>query len=672
MLTPILLIMAGLLIGVSVKALGRYIPLPYTVLLFGVGIGLGFLTRLPIGEIASLQQGLDLISEMNPDFILYVFLPVLVFDAAYEMDLHVFRKTLFNASLLAGPGLVFCMLLTAALVMAMYTLFSGTYDPALWTYALMFGGLISATDPVAVVALLQELGTSKRFSTLVDGESLLNDGTGLVCFMMFYSKFAGEGSIDHPLMYFVWVVVASFAIGYLIYQLSILLVRHIREEILQNCIMVAAAYITFMIAQHAFDVSGVIALVVFGHFFAQRGRPHLKPEVNEWMEKFWSFMAYIANTLIFLMVGILIATKVDLNWTMLLGVVLVFIGLNIIRYLMIIVLMPLLRRSGYGLSWRESVILGWGGLRGALGMSMALMVSCNPNIPLEIRHHILVYTAGIVTLTLCINATTSKWLVRKLQLIEKPSVAERHIRYRLLTLIRRADCDILALLRQNPYLECADWKAVESKMITAPETEVGTELLTGEEMLALIRTDVITHMESVANDYYQRGILNFYSYRHIVDSFAVLSDFEGRKPIAADDLRKDVARRQWFVSRRRRLTDACNLCRGYVMLLLDSRAFLEAMRHSEVVELKIEKQTIDTVLAEVDALISEATILLDEQSHLDPQLFAEAVTDKATRMLLAGERAQVEKLVGQGVMSRQTADVLLADIARRQGYEIVG
>lgn len=417
MLTPILLIMSGILIGVIIKSLGRRIKVPYTVMLFAIGLLVGWVASgglLPVDN--ALARHIELIERMNPDFIIYVFLPILVFDAAYEMDITAFRKTLLNASLLAGPGVVIAMLLTACLVMALLWV-NGEYCPERWTYALMFGGLISATDPVAVVALLQELGTSKRFSTLVDAESLFNDATGLVCFMMFYSNFAGGGNIGNPLVYFAWVVLASCIIGFVVYRVTLAGVKLLKgQEMLQNCLVVVASYTTFLTAHYTMEVSGVIALVVFGHFFAQYGRPKLPRETNKFMEKFWEFLAYICNTLIFIIVGILIAYKVDVTWIRILFTILIFIGLNIIRYLMILILMPLLRHNGYGLSWKEFAVLGWGGLRGALSMSMALMVSYNTAIPQDTRHNILIYTAGVITLTMCVNATTCKWLVKKLKL----------------------------------------------------------------------------------------------------------------------------------------------------------------------------------------------------------------------------------------------------------------
>jgi len=669
MLNTIILIMAGILVGVLVKVLTRYVKVPYTVLLFAIGIVLGILSKTCLSDLAFTTEGIRLISEMDPDIILFVFLPILVFDAAYEMDLHVFRKTLFNASVLAGPGVVICMLLTACLVMGMATIWGG-YDPTLWPFALMFGGLISATDPVAVVALLQELGTKKRFSTLVDGESLLNDGTGLVCFMMFYSVYAGQGEIHHPFLYFVWVVMSSFVIGFVFARLAIWLVERIaKEEVLQNCIMVAGAYITFMLAQSTFGVSGVIALVVFGHVFAQSGRPHLKPETNEWMGKFWGLMAYAANTLIFLIVGIIIATHINVTWEMIGGIVLMFIGLNVIRYFMVLVLMPILRRSGYGLSWREYIILGWSGLRGALGMCMALMVNCNQNIPEEIRHHVLIYTAGIVTLTLCVNATLSKTIVNKLKLSGVESASEKHIWNQILSLLRNHDKEALTKLKQDPYLEQANWQEVENKMIVVPE--IKDEDLSKHEMLCLLRRNVLAHIEKVINDYYHDGILNFYSYERMTSTLAEINDFEGDHIFDGEALQKDLNRRRWFRSRRRAVPDACNLCRGYVMIMLETREFINKPLKGKVMNLPIEKETLDIVCGEIDQMIELASTLLEGYRKDYPTIFAEGVTDKATRMLLASERGKVEELLKNGVLSQDAADALYADIAERQGLEIV-
>ena len=210
LLVPLLLAIGGLVVGALLKSLLRRSRVPYTVALFAVGLLVGLADRYGLFRaVPEVGEALTGVANINPDFILYIFLPVLIFDAAYELNLHIFKKTLANATLLAVPGLVICMLLTAVLLMVISLAVPG-YGQWTWSFALMFGALISATDPVAVVALLHELKTSKRFSTLVDAESLLNDGTGIVCFMLFFGVYTAAGQSEvSPVMQFVQVVAGA-------------------------------------------------------------------------------------------------------------------------------------------------------------------------------------------------------------------------------------------------------------------------------------------------------------------------------------------------------------------------------------------------------------------------------------------------------------------------------
>ncbi len=163
LLAPLLLAIVGLLVGAILKSILKKTGFPYTVGLFALGLGIGLLDRFDcLDAMPRVERAITTVGDINPDFILYVFLPILIFDAAYEMNMHIFKKTLANSTLLAVPGLIVCMLLTA-LVMIGISLFVPEYSSWTWPLALMFGALISATDPVALVALLHELGTSKRF-----------------------------------------------------------------------------------------------------------------------------------------------------------------------------------------------------------------------------------------------------------------------------------------------------------------------------------------------------------------------------------------------------------------------------------------------------------------------------------------------------------------------------
>lgn len=243
---------------------------------------------------------------------------------------------------------------------------------------------------------------------------------------MFHAVFGAYtlsgASTASPVVQFLEVVIGGILLGFCLARLTIWFITRINsEEMIQNSVIILSAYVTFILSQYYMGISGVIALVAFGLTISYTGRPRLKPQVNVFMEKFWGLLTHIANTLVFIMVGVVIAEKVDLNWSDLIILLLVYVGLNLIRFAMIMLFYPVMKRLGYGLSKRESVILTWGGLRGALGMTLALMVSYTPGIPEDIRRQVLFLTAGIVTLTLSINATTMRWLLRRLGLIQVSS-----------------------------------------------------------------------------------------------------------------------------------------------------------------------------------------------------------------------------------------------------------
>ncbi len=421
LLAPIAFVVISLMVGALLKFGLAKVSLPYTVGLFVVGMIVGTMSTNGLFKATPLiDQAIDTACNIDPDLILNLFLPILIFSAAYELDVPIFKKTLFNASLLAVPGMVIAMFLTAGLMMGVANL-APAYSDWNWTFALMFGALISATDPVAVVALLQELGASKQFSTLIDGESMLNDGTGIVLFMLMYAPFTSSVEAAHssPVLSFLVVVFGGLVIGYLMARAF--LFYSSRESvkgdtILQTCMMILLSYLTFILAQDLFKLSGVIALVAFGLVVAYHGAKNLDERTRHFMSEFWGVLSYIANTMIFIIIGVIIAIKVDFHLRDIVLLIIVYIGINLVRMAMIAILYPILSRCGYGLTKRESLILTWGALRGALGLSLALMVSYTESIPEDIRRQILLLTSGIVALTLIINATTIKWMLNKLGL----------------------------------------------------------------------------------------------------------------------------------------------------------------------------------------------------------------------------------------------------------------
>lgn len=677
-LAPLLLTIGGLIIGAILKSLLKHSRLPYTVGLFAIGIILGVMNRTGVFQsLPELHDAVSSVANINPDLILYLFLPILIFDAAYELNLHIFKKTLANATLLAAPGLIICMLLTGALMMGVATFIPG-FESWTWAFALMFGALISATDPVAVVALLHELKTSKRFSTLVDAESLLNDGTGIVCFMLFFGAYAaGETTHASPVITFIREVGLSTLLGFLLARIVIWFITRINsEEMVQNSVIILAAYLTFILSQYYLGVSGVIALVAFGLTVTYVGKPRLKPQVNTFMEHFWELLTYIANTLIFILVGVVIAEKVDFSWRTLGVLILIYIALNLIRFAMIMLLYPVMKRLGYGLTRRESVILTWGGLRGALAMTLALMVSYTPAIPEDIRSQVLFFTAGIVTLTLCINATTMRALLNRLGLTHVPS-ARTMLAYRIEKSIRDNSEKYLEGLKKRDALEGANWHKVESYMTAQPQEPAKNPQ--NKAMLPEIRLRVLDKEKAICREIYEEGVISKPVFLRLMNSLDELYDHDGNYPLNVrtsifkfcqrtdllNTLRNIPYLQNWMTFYfRERITVVYDLGRGFIILQKGSLKLLDDLRASEWVTGE-QDSVLDTLREEINDNINRMSAFINNLADNFPKAYGHALTIKSIRMLLSNERRTVKQLINNGMLSEKDAERLLDDIDER-------
>lgn len=678
LLSPLLLAVAGLMIGAILKSVLKKTQLPYTVGLFAFGLGMGLLERFDCFSVfPNISKAIQSVGDMNPDFILYVFLPILIFDAAYEMNMHIFKKTLSNATLLAGPGLIIGMLLTAALVMG-FSLFAPGYESWTWPFALMFGALISATDPVAVVALLHELKTSKRFSTLVDGESLLNDGTGIVCFMLFFGAYTATGpSTTSPFIEFIEVVAGGALLGFILARLALWFITQVNsEEMIQNSVIILAAYLTFILSQFYLGVSGVIALVAFGLTISYKGRPKLKPQVNIFMEKFWELLAHIANTLIFIIVGIVIAEKVEMNWTNIGILLLLYIGLNLIRFLMIMMLYPVMKHLGYGLSKRESVILTWGGLRGALGMTLALMVSYAPGIPEDIRRQILFFTAGIVTLTLSVNATTMRWLLKRLGLINTTS-ARSQMEYNIQEHICDNTNKYFERLNKRDQLAEANWQRVAEYL--PKHMEQPDHIPHTNDLLAEIRLRVLDKEKTSCKQIYSEGIISKASFMRLMNSLDEMYDHDGQftlnfrrsifefceQATLLHNLQSMGIMRDWISFYfRERIAVIYDLGRGFIILQREDLKLLDELKASDLLN-EDQKSNLQILHHEITDNINKMDSMIAKLAKEFPKAYRHALTQKAIRMLLSDERRTVHQMVSDGVLSEKDAEPLYANIDER-------
>ena len=318
-MAPLLFIIISLFIGVATRHWLRKVAIPYTISLLIIGFLLGIAYRVGLfssfwglteeSGLAFFGESINWAGHIDPHVILFIFLPTLIFEAAFAMHVHTFKKSFTNAFILAFPGIFVALVLTGAACMLIKVTNIGLsqWD---WKIALLFGVIISATDPVAVVSILKEVGASKKLSTLIDGESLLNDGSAIVIFMVIFGMITGSGGGSALAIFFkvaVGGVVLGMAVGWIVVTW---LKKVFNDALFEITVVVGAAYLAFFVAEHFAHVSGVLALVSYGIMMAGIGRTRVSPQVAHFLHEFWELASFLANTLIFLIVGVVIALPV--------------------------------------------------------------------------------------------------------------------------------------------------------------------------------------------------------------------------------------------------------------------------------------------------------------------------------------------------------------------------
>lgn len=412
-LLEISVLLAGaVLIGILAK---RW-RIPVTVLL---AIG-GFLLAWGGGdEIFPLVESLK--GEEFEDIVVNVFLPILIFEAALLLSTRDFLRNL-------GPIMV---LATVALaISATIVGFSlNTFLNIPLTAALLFGVLISATDPVAVVAVFKEVGVSKRLLTLVEGESLLNDGVAVVGYnILLAAALGGSVSVVEGGLEFVAVFAGGALVGAVI-GLAAALFLPLIDRLSAATLSLGVAYGSFVVGDEIFNVSGIVAVLAAGLVIGGFAPSRASEEVRQTLDHLWESLGYIANGLLFLFIGLLIdpsAIRANLD-----AIAVAVVAVLVARPLAIVPTVALLERYGgvRRVGHQNTTVLIWGGLRGgvALALALALPTSVIPVTALDILHdQFVIMTGGVVLTTLLLNATTISTLVHRLGL-DRPSRTEQFL-----------------------------------------------------------------------------------------------------------------------------------------------------------------------------------------------------------------------------------------------------
>jgi CPA1 family monovalent cation:H+ antiporter len=432
-----------LLIASAVAVVARRLRIPYTVGLVLIGLALSLLAPTQI--------------KISPQIILALLVPPLIFEAAFHLRWDDLRRDFWLILLLAIPGVI----LTTLLVGGVVAWGTGLTIQA----ALVLGALISATDPVAVVALFRRLGVPRRLQVLLEGESLFNDGTAIVMFnLMLAIALAGRFNLVSSIRDFLTVSGGGVLIGIAFGMIVSQAISRIQDPLVETTLTTVLAFGSYLTAEY-FHVSGVLAVAAAGIVNGNVEPSGMSATTRVVVFNFWEYAAFIANSFIFLLIGLTFDLDVMIaNWQAIIWAILAVLAARV--------------ASIYGFSffgreiprkWKH--ILFWGGLRGAITLALALSLP-ETGALVAARGSLQAMAFGVVLFTLLVQGSSTNWLIKRLKLVQRSQYQEeyelRHARF----VAGRAAHDYLRRMAHQGLLSEHTWQKLSPLIQKQNETLV--------------------------------------------------------------------------------------------------------------------------------------------------------------------------------------------------------
>ncbi|MDP7203384.1 MAG: sodium:proton antiporter [Candidatus Poseidoniaceae archaeon] len=417
-------LLGALTMAIMVALAIRRFNMPYTIALVIAGLVLGLMSRFD--DLFSIE----LSGILSAEVILFLILPPLLFDGASKLSFHSFKRNWRLTILLAVPAVIISMFSIGLIIWVL--IWQG--DPEMFLFALLLGAVLAPTDPVSVLALFKECGAPHQLSTIVEGESLFNDGTGVVLFqvmaalvaasLMGDSSSLGSTLLEGALKFVQMVVIGSVVGAAIAFAANTALVWT-RNHLLEVTITVAVAFGSFLLAEH-FQGSGVIAVVVAGMMVGNIGKLQaMTPQARVGLDHFWEMVAFLMNSVLFLLIGFEMMERIEPSGDALLMILVAILAATIAR-LSIYPMCEIVTRwspdSDIPKPWRH--VIFWGGLRGSIPLALMLILldqwilhpdaELAANLPSGVYDEMLLMAFSVVLFTLLVQGMTITPLMKKL------------------------------------------------------------------------------------------------------------------------------------------------------------------------------------------------------------------------------------------------------------------
>lgn len=382
---------------------------PYSFLLIVMGLIMGIIYNSIDSSGDLYSNSIDYWINMHPHNFLLIFLPPLIYQSSFLIDYHIFSKTIYLIITLGFIGVITSCLFTAGFIYGIDNDFQNTYS-------LMLGSILSATDPIAVIAILNELRLSHKLSILIEGESLLNDGITIIIFNVIMDILLKSPTVESTIGNIFRLLFGGLIIGCLLTLIKMYILKKIYNNVFaETTITFVFCYLIYYLAEFTkLHTSGILALVVSGLCMAAYGNTRISPNSKQTLKDFWNLLSSSSNMIIFTLSGIIITTKISfseisyIHWIILFSL---YFYINIVRTITCLCLYPFLKNNIYHYDHIDFFIISLSGLRGEISLALALFVNLETQIPENIRNLTMFYTCGIVFLTILINSNIINYVI---------------------------------------------------------------------------------------------------------------------------------------------------------------------------------------------------------------------------------------------------------------------